>query len=102
MTIDPSSGDVYALALDGSLCRIITSDRQSEICCTKLSYKHDEYKAQFPTISFVKSFIVVVGYLKTPKDDMGCPNRLFLLDTSCRVTGMVDIGLNGMIFSILL
>lgn len=97
MTLDPETGDVYALALDGTLCKVDTRGGK-ENQTIRLAFEHEECKALFPTIAYLNGCLVVVGYLKTPKEDMSCPNRVFLLDSSLTITGTVDVTLNGMIF----
>lgn len=98
MAINPANGDVYALALDGKLCRVITSGAEPIIQQFKLCFHRDDLTVQFPTIKFVRGMVAVVAYLKTSKEEHRCPNRLFLLDPECKITGTIDFDLQGMIF----
>lgn len=98
MALDPDTCTVYALSLDGKVCKIKTQDAEPVFEVKQLSFPHEEFKSVFPTINFVHGMVVAVAYLKTPKEDDSCPNRLFLMNPDMEVTGTADITLNGAIF----
>lgn len=98
MSIDPSCSTVYCLSLDGTVTAIDFDDIQKEAKTTKLSFVNEHCKSAFPTIRFVNGFLFVVGYLKTPKEDDICPNRLFMLGDDLTLHHTLDITLEGKIF----
>ena len=79
MCIDPASGTVYCLSLDGTVTAVDLFDQDKETKTTKLEFTDKLCKSAFPSIHYLEGFLFVVGYLKTPKDDDACPNRLFML-----------------------
>lgn len=98
MCLNPDTNEAFALALDGHVCRANLADEVPLFTTKKLQFPNSQYKPFFPTINYVNGFVVVVAYLKTPKEDDSCPNRLFLLTPELEVTGVVDITLSGKIF----
>lgn len=118
--LDLSQGDlirfklpagVWSLALssDGTRCYGLTlkgevfsvSTETGEIKSVQLEFKHQEYKARFPSIAFLNGYVIVVGYLNTPKEMDECPNRLFLLTPDLKLEGFTNVELSGMVFCFL-
>jgi hypothetical protein len=98
MCLNPVTNEAYALALDGQICHANLAHDEAVFKTKKLEFPSAHYKAFFPTINYVNGMVVVVAYLKTPKEDDSCPNRLFLLNPELDITGAVDITLSGKIF----
>lgn len=97
MCLNPYNCDIYAMSLDGKICRMLGND-PSQRTETTLEYSHPLFKSEFPTINFVKELLIVVGYLKTPKDDDSCPNRVFIIFPDLRIKATIDVTIQGSIF----
>lgn len=87
----------YALELNGTIHKLDIESGE-EVLSNKITYPHDTLKSNFCTLKNYQDMIIAVGYLKTPKHEKRCPNRVFLLDKDCRQLSYVDVLPSGMIF----
>lgn len=89
-------GCCYSLSLQGQLFKLDPTN--GTVTEQKLEFPHPEYKSSFSTVACIDQYVIVVGYLKTPKEDDNCPNRMFILDGQMNILGQCDLELNGKIF----